>query len=73
MAWPTTDDPRTVFVTVRFTEDEAADIDWLKGVTGADHRSAVIRSAVDRVVAVEQRRAKKQRKASAGTKEVTDD
>lgn len=59
MAWPTTDEPRENFATVRFTDDEAADIDWLKGVLGVKSRSAAIRNAVDRVVAAEKRRAKK--------------
>lgn len=59
MAWPTTDDPRTEFVTVRFTKDEAADIDWLKGITNAKSRSAAVRNAVDRVVAAERRREKR--------------
>jgi len=61
MAWPTTDDPRTEFVTVRFTVDEFADINWLVGVTNAKDRSAAVRSAVDRVVAAEKRRSRKQR------------
>lgn len=65
MSWPTTDDPRTEFVTVRFTVDEAADIDRLRQMTGAKSRSAAVRSAVDRVVAAEKRRAARQRKASA--------
>lgn len=59
MAWPTTDDPRTKFVTVRFTEAEAADIDWLQGVVNAKDRSAAVRNAVDRVVAAERRREKR--------------
>jgi hypothetical protein len=59
MAWPTTNDPRTEFVTVRFTVDEAADIDWLTSHTNAKNRSAAVRGAVDRVVAAERRRAKK--------------
>lgn len=61
MSWPTTDDPRTEFVTVRFTVDEAADIDWLKGQVNAQSRSAAVRQAVDRVVAAERKRAKKQK------------
>ena len=61
MAWPTTNDPRTEFVTVRFTRSEADDIDWLISQTGARSRSAAVRDAVDRVVTVEQRRARKQK------------
>ncbi len=55
MAWPTTQDPRTEFVTVRFTAQEAADIDWLTGHTNAKSRSVAVRDAVDRVIAAERR------------------
>lgn len=61
MAWPTTNDPRTEFVTVRFTVDEAADIDWLIQQTNAKNRSQAVRSAVDRVVSIERKRAAKAR------------
>lgn len=61
MAWPTTNDPRTEFVTVRFTVDEAADIDWLRGQTNSKSRSAAVRGAVDRVVSAEKKRAAKAR------------
>lgn len=61
MSWPTTNDPRTEFVTMRFTVSEAADIDWLIGHMNAKSRSAAVRDCVDRVVAVEKKRAKKQR------------
>lgn len=64
MAWPTTDDPRTKFVTVRFTEDESADIDWLIQQTNAKDRSAAVRQCVDRVVSAERRRAAKTKGAS---------
>lgn len=59
MAWPTTQDPRTEFVTVRFTAQEAQDIDWLIGKTNAKSRSAAVRDAVDRVIAVERAPRKK--------------
>lgn len=59
MAWPKTDNPRTEFVTVRFTVDEAKDIDWLIQRTNAKNRSAAVRGAVDRVVHAERKRAKK--------------
>jgi hypothetical protein len=62
MSWPTTDNPRTEFVTVRFTADEAADIDWLVGRVGAKSRSAAVRGAVDRVVAAEKRAERKERR-----------
>lgn len=63
MAWPTTDDPRTEFVTVRFTRAEADDIDWLTGHVNAKNRSAAVRGAVDRVITAERRRAAKQKKS----------
>lgn len=56
MAWPTTDDPRTEFVTVRFTAAEAADILWLQGRVNAKNRSAAVRDCVDRVVHAERKR-----------------
>jgi len=59
MAWPTTTDPKTEFVTVRFTKSEAADIAWLIQHTNAKDRSAAVRQCVDRVIAAERRRAKK--------------
>lgn len=65
MAWPTTDKPRKNFVTLRLTDDEASDVDWLQTVLGAHNRSATVRRALDRVVAAERKRAKKQKKQSA--------
>lgn len=65
MAWPTTDEPRENFTTVRWTDDEYADVEWLKSITGVKDRSAAIRNAVARVVAAERRRAAKQ-KGGAG-------
>lgn len=56
MAWPKTNDPRTEFVTVRFTASEAADLMWLKGRVNAKDRSAAVRQCVDRVVAAEKKR-----------------
>jgi hypothetical protein len=64
MSWPTTDDPRTEFVTLRFTVGETADIDWLITQTGARNRSDAVRNAVDRVVAAERRRARKTKKST---------
>jgi len=61
MAWPTTNDPKTNFVTVRFTDDEMADLLWLQGRMNAKDRSAAVRQCVDRVNAAERKRAKKQR------------
>lgn len=65
MAWPTTNNPRTEFITLRLTADEAADVDWLQGVTSGKNRSDTVRKALDRVVAAEKKRAAKQKKASA--------
>ena len=59
MSWPSTDDPRTEFVTVRFTKTEHDDLLWLQGVVNAKDRSAAVRQCVDRVVAAEKRRARK--------------
>lgn len=57
MAWPTTNDPRTVFVTVRFTQSEADDMDaYLPG-----SRSDGVRDAVSRAVAVEKRKRARKR------------
>lgn len=46
MAWPTTSNPRTEFVTMRLTQDEAADLDALVKKTGARSRSAALRHAL---------------------------
>ena len=62
MSWPTTNDPRTEFVTLRFTKSEAADIDWLIGQTNAKNRSVAVRDSVGRVVAAERKRAKRVRR-----------
>ena len=59
MSWPTTSAPRTEFVTVRFSVEEADEIDWLRSQTGAKNRSEAVRSAVERVVAAERRNARK--------------
>lgn len=64
MAWPTTDEPRTNFVTVRLTDAEHDDLLWLQGRMNVRDRSAAVRNCIDRVVAAERRaekRAKTQR------------
>lgn len=61
MSWPTTDDPRTEFVTVRFTATEAAELDAHVSACGFKSRSAAVRDATDRVIAAEKRRAKRAR------------
>lgn len=62
MAWPRTKNPRTKFVTVRFTDDESADIDWLKSHTNAKDRSTAVRDCVDRVIHAERKRAQRTKK-----------
>lgn len=56
MTWPTTDDPRTEFVTLRLTAGEAADLDNYAAVRGLT-RSAAVRESVGRVIAAEKKRA----------------
>lgn len=58
MGWPTTDDPKTEFITLRLTASEAADLDNYVNSTGHKSRSAAVRNAVSRVIAHETRRAK---------------
>lgn len=64
MAWPTTSNPRTEFVTLRLTVDEAADLDWLKTQTSARDRSDTLRRAMTRVVAAERKRSARQKKVA---------
>lgn len=59
MSWPTTDDPRTEFITLRLTVSEAADLDAYRQTGGFKSRSAAVRNCVDRVIAAEKRRAKR--------------
>lgn len=59
MGWPTTDDPRTAFVTVRFTEGENDDIN-LRAKANGQTRSAYVRECVDRCVAADKRKAARQ-------------
>lgn len=61
MSWPTTDDPRTEFVTIRLTVAEAADVDWLRSQTNSKSRSGAVRNALDRVIAAERKRAARTR------------
>lgn len=55
MSWPTTDDPRTVFVTIRLTADEARDLDLLVAATESS-RSAAVRNAVDHRITTARKR-----------------
>lgn len=63
MAWPTTDEPRTNFVTVRLTDAEHDDLLWLQGRMNVKDRSAAVRNSIDLVVAAERRREKKEKAA----------
>lgn len=63
MSWPTTNDPRTEFVTVRFTVAEAADLAWLQGRVNAKDRSATLRQCADRVIAAERKREAREKKS----------
>lgn len=58
MGWPTTSDPKTEFVTARFTVSESADLD---AAASAAHlkRSAYVRDAVARAIAADKRAARK--------------
>ena len=62
MAWPTTNEPRTNFVTVRLTDAEHADLLWLQGRVGAKDRSAALRQSMERVVKAERKREAKTKK-----------
>lgn len=62
MAWPTTTDPRTEFVTLRLTVSEMGDLDVYAAARGLN-RSAAVRDAVNRVIAAEKRRTSKQKRS----------
>lgn len=64
MSWPTTDNPRTEFITLRLTADEARDLDAHVSACGFKSRSAAVRDATDRVIAAEKRRRARQKKAA---------
>lgn len=49
MAWPTTDDPRDNFVTIRLTASEVADLDKYAKKQGVS-RSSAVRAAVEKAV-----------------------
>lgn len=68
MAWPTTNNPRTEFVTLRLTADEAADLDVFANARGQS-RSAAVRDAVARVIEAEQRRARRAARAQKQTEQ----
>lgn len=56
MAWPTTSDPKTEFVTLRLTVGEAATLDAAAQAAG-QNRSKFVREAVRRVLAADARKA----------------
>lgn len=56
MGWPTTDDPRTEFVTLRLTRSEMDALNLYADSRGLS-RSEASRDAVFRVIQAEQRRA----------------
>lgn len=58
MAWPTTQTPRTQFVTLRLTEDEAASLDEAARLRGVS-RSTIIRDSVTRALKADARKAAK--------------
>lgn len=58
MAWPTTNNPRTEFVTLRLTASEAAELDVFAQTLGTS-RSGAVRDAVSRVIRAEARKAKR--------------
>lgn len=71
MAWPTTSNPRTEFVTLRLTKGEADDLDWLTAQLGTSGRSETLRIAQEEKVArerkrVAQRQSRKQSRRKGG-------
>ncbi len=64
MAWPTTNDPKTEFVTLRFTASEAASLDAAASTAGMT-RSAFVRDSVRRVLTADARRAARLKKTGS--------
>lgn len=62
MAWKTTSDPKTEFVTIRFTVSEAGELDTAALAAGMS-RSKYVRDCVRRVITAEKRRAARLKKA----------
>ncbi len=60
MSWPTTNDPKSEFVTLRLTVSEMTDLDAYASSRGLS-RSAAVRDATARVIAAEKRREKRER------------
>lgn len=71
MAWPTTNNPRTVFVTIRLTEDEAQDLDAYAQATHSRSRSAAVRDAVNRVIDAHKRKQRTGSRKTASKKQAS--
>lgn len=61
MGWPTTSNPRTEFVTLRLTVDEAEALQQMAD-TRSQSRSEYVREALGRVVSADQRKQKRAEK-----------
>lgn len=60
MAWPTTNDPRTEFVTLRLTKGEMADVDATVQAGNYKNRSDYVRRCVERCMTADAKKAKRQ-------------
>lgn len=60
MAWATTEDPRTEFITLRLTVSERAELD-LYAQTQGRKRGVAARDAIFRVIRAERKREAKQK------------
>lgn len=56
MSWPTTNDPKTEFATLRMTVSEARDLDTAAQTAGMS-RSAFVRECVRRVLTADAKKA----------------
>ena len=65
MAWPTTSNPRTEFVTLRLTKEEAHDLDTYLAPLHGGNRSAAARVALEKAIVAARRRAKKRTERGA--------
>lgn len=58
MGWPTTSNPRTEFVTLRLTADEAAELDAMAAAYHHKNRSAALRHCFERCRKADAKKAK---------------
>ena len=65
MAWPTTSNPKTEFVTLRLTKDESDALDVAAQTAGMD-RSAYVRDCVRRVRVADAKKAARLRGKDVG-------